>query len=115
MAIVGAHVLLYSPEAEALREALRGLLGTREVDAGGGWPIWALPPAEVAVHPSEGAAHHELSLVCDDVGATVAELRAKGVSFRGEPEDLGFGVGVTMLLPGGVEVLLYEPRYDPAL
>ena len=115
MAITGAHVLLYTPEADALRATLRDLIGWRHVDAGDGWLIFALPPAEVAVHPSEGSTHHELSLMCDDVGATKAELEAKGIRFRGEPEDLGFGIGVTMALPGDVEVLLYEPRHPTAV
>jgi catechol 2,3-dioxygenase-like lactoylglutathione lyase family enzyme len=115
VAVTGAHVLLYTPEAEALRAFLRDALGTREVDAGGGWPIFALPPAEVAVHPSEGETRHELSLMCDDVAATAAELAAKGAEVRGEPADLGFGVGVVVVLPGGVEVLLYEPRHPTAI
>jgi hypothetical protein len=115
MAVTGAHVLLYSPEAEALRATLRDVFGWRHVDAGDGWLIFALPPAEVAVHPSEGDTHHELSFMCDDIAATVAELREKGIEVRGEPEDKGFGIGVTIVLPGGVEVLLYEPRHPTAI
>ena len=115
MAITGAHVLLYTPQAEELRAALRDIVGWNHVDAGDGWLIFALPPAELGVHPSEGSTHHELSLICDDVAATKAELEAKGVEFRGEPDDMGFGIGLTMLLPGGVEVLLYEPRHPTAI
>ena len=115
MAITGAHVLLYTPQAEALRALLRDALGWEQVDAGDGWLIFALPPAELGVHPSEGATHHELSLVCDDVAATVEELRAKGVEARGDPADLGFGIGTRLVLPGGVEVLLYEPRHPSPL
>jgi hypothetical protein len=66
------------------------------------------------VHPSEGSTHHELSLICDDVRTTAAELADRGIEFRGEPADLGFGVGVTMLLPGSVEILLYELRHATA-
>jgi catechol 2,3-dioxygenase-like lactoylglutathione lyase family enzyme len=115
VAITGAHALLYTPEAEALRATLRDVFGWHHVDAGDGWLIFALPPAELGVHPSDGATKHELSLMCDDVRATVAELRAQGIEFRGEPEDMGFGTGLTMLLPGGVEVLLYEPQHQTAI
>jgi hypothetical protein len=115
MAITGAHVLLYTTEPDRLRATLRDVFGWSHVDAGEGWLIFALPPAEVGVHPSEGSTHHELSLICDDVRATAAELAGRGLELRGEPADLGFGVGVTMLLPGGVEVLLYEPLRPTAL
>lgn len=111
MAITGAHVLLYTPAAAELRAVLRDVIGWNHVDSGDGWLIFALPRAELGVHPSEGAMHHELSLHCDQVETTVVELREKGIEFRGEPEDMGFGVGLTMVLPGGVEVLLYEPRH----
>ena len=115
MAITGAHVLLYTLEATELRAQLRDVFGWKHVDAGDGWLIFALPPAELGVHPSEGDTHHQLSLICDDVQATAAELREKGVEVRGEPEDRGFGVGVTIVLAGGIEVLLYEPRHETAL
>jgi hypothetical protein len=115
VAIVGAHVLLYTPEAEALRAQLGDVFGWTHVDAGEGWLIFALPPAELGIHPSEGETMHQLSLLCDDVGATADELRRKGVEVRGEPEDKGFGIGVTLVLPGGVEVLLYEPRHETAI
>jgi hypothetical protein len=113
--ITGAHVLLYSPEAEALRAALADLLPQgRQVDAGGGWLIFALPPAELGVHPGE-TPHHELSLMCDDIDATVEELRAKGVEIKGEVEDRRFGRATTVALPGGVEVLLYQPQHPTAI
>lgn len=115
MAITGTHVLLYTPEADALRGFFRDTLGWKHVDAGEGWLIFALPPTELGVHPSEGSTQHELSLMCDDVHATLAELHGKGIEARGEPEDLGFGVGTTVVLPGGVEVLLYEPRHASPL
>ena len=115
MTITGAHVLLYTSRPEELRACLRDALGWSHVDAGDGWLIFALPRAELGVHPSEGSTRHELSLTCDDVAVTKAELEAKGIAFRGQPEDMGFGIGVTMLLPGGVEMLLYEPRHPSPL
>jgi len=107
--------VLYTPKPEELRAVLRDVFGWRYVDDGDGWLIFALPPAELGVHPSEGSTHHELSLMCDDVAATKSELETKGIEFRGEPEDLGFGIAVTMVLPGGVELLLYEPRHESPL
>ena len=67
------------------------------------------------MHPSQGGTHHELSFICDDVAATKAELEGKGIEFLGEPQDRGFGIGVTMVLPGGVEVLLYQPKHKTAI
>jgi predicted enzyme related to lactoylglutathione lyase len=120
MAVVGAHVLLYSPEPEALRAMLREAFGWKHVDAGEGWLIFALPPAELGVHPAEGPTYesgvrHQFSLMCDDIEATVRELRAKGVDVKGEPEDEGYGITVMLGLPGGVEVQLYEPRHPVAI
>jgi catechol 2,3-dioxygenase-like lactoylglutathione lyase family enzyme len=114
MGITGAHVLLYTSEPERLRSVLRDVIGWKYVDAHDGWLIFGLPPGELGVHPAETASH-ELTLMCDDVDATVAELRAKGIEFRGEPEDQGFGIVMTMVLPGGVDVLLYEPRHTTAI
>lgn len=114
MAITGAHVLLYSAEADKLRATLHDLTGWRHVDAGGGWLIFALPPAELGVHPAE-APRHELTLMCDDIAATVAELRAKGVEFTGEVQEQRFGAAITMVLPGDVELMLYEPRHPTAV
>jgi hypothetical protein len=116
MAITGAHVLLYTPEPEALRAVLRDVFGWRYVDAGDGWLIFALPPAEVGVHPAAGPTYdagvrHQLSLMCEDIDATVAELRGKGLEVRGDPQDEGWGISTTLVLPGGLDVLLYEPRH----
>jgi catechol 2,3-dioxygenase-like lactoylglutathione lyase family enzyme len=114
MGITGAHVLLYSQEADRLRATLRDVLGWRNVDVGGGWLIFALPPAELGVHPSD-APHHELSFLCDDIEATVAELRGKGLTLRGDIEDRRFGRAITLVLPGDVDVLVYEPTHPTAI
>jgi hypothetical protein len=114
MAITGAHVLLYTPEPDALRDVLRDVLHWRHVDAGEGWLIFALPPAELGVHPAEGPSH-ELSLICDDITATVKDLKSKGLEVRGEPQDQGWGITTTLVLPGGLDVMLYEPRHPTAI
>ena len=103
-------MFLYTPEPEALRAALRDVFGLDFVEAHPGWLIFKLPPAELGVHPSEGA-EHEICFMCDDLPATVDELRAKGIEFDGEPETKDFGETITMVLPGGVRVLLYQPTH----
>ena len=120
MGIIGAHMLLYSPEADALRATFRDVFGFKHVDAGDGWLIFALPPSELGVHPAEGSAsdsdtHHQVSLMCDDIHATLADLRRKGIQIDAEPVDAGYGITVTMTLPGEVKVQLYEPRHALAI
>lgn len=120
MALIGAHMLVYSSEAEAVRELLRTAFGFESVDAGGGWLIFELPPAELGIHPAEGSTHdsemrHQLAFMCDNIHATIAELRSRGVQFEGEPEDQGFGVTVMMAFPGDLRVMLYEPRHAMAI
>jgi catechol 2,3-dioxygenase-like lactoylglutathione lyase family enzyme len=119
MAITGTHALLYTSEPEAVREILSDVFGFTHVDAGHGWLIYALPPAEVGVHPGEGPSfdagvRHQLSFMCDDLDATMAELRAKGIEFEDEPQDQRWGIVTTMALPGGLDVMLYEPRHPTA-
>ena len=119
MAITGTHMLLYTTEPEKLRAMLRDVFGWKHVDAGGGWLIFKTPPAELGVHPNEGPTfesgmRHSISLMCDDIKTTIKDLRAKGVEVKGEPEDEGFGITVMLGLPGGVEVMLYEPRHPIA-
>jgi hypothetical protein len=114
MPITAAHVLLYSQQSDELRAVLRDIFGWEHVEDTPGWLIFKLPPSELGVHPSE-VARHELSLMCDDIVATVSELRAKGIEFRDEPHERSFGIATTMVLPGGVEVLLYEPRHASPL
>jgi catechol 2,3-dioxygenase-like lactoylglutathione lyase family enzyme len=113
--IFGAHVIVYTQDAEADRAFLRDVLGFESVDAGGGWLIFALPPAEIAAHPSDAGARHELYLMCDDIRATVRELRGKGVGFAREVSDERWGLVTAIRLPGGGELGLYEPRHATAL
>ena len=120
MAIIGAHMLLYSPEADRLRATLRDVFGWKHVDAGDGWLIFALPPAELGVHPAEGPTYesgvrHQFTLMCDDIRGTIRELRGKGVEVIGEPEDEGYGITAMLNLPGDVKVQLYEPRHPVAI
>lgn len=112
--ITGVHAVLFSKEAEALRALLRDALGFGSVDAGGGWPIYALPPAELAVHPAE-AASHELYLMCDDLDATLAELAGKGVTLARPVEDQRWGRLAALQLPGGEELALYQPSHPTAI
>jgi hypothetical protein len=113
--ITGVHALVFSGDADGVRAFLGEVLGPPAVDAGGGWPIFALPPAELAVHPAEGAGGHELYLMCDDIAATVRELEAKGVRFAGPVTDQGWGLVTRIQLPGGGELGLYEPRHPTAI
>ena len=120
MAIVGTHLLLYTSQPEALRAMLRDVFGFTSVDAGGGWLIFAVPPAELGVHPAEGPSdasgtHHQVSFMCDDIHATVADLRGRGVHIDGDPQNLGWGISVTMTLPGNCKVQLYQPLHATAI
>jgi catechol 2,3-dioxygenase-like lactoylglutathione lyase family enzyme len=112
--IRGAHVILYSADAEADRAFLRDVLGLASVDSGGGWLIFQLPPSEVAVHPAETSGAAELYLVCDDVDATVTDLAGRGVTFEGPVTDEGWGRLTTIRLPGGGRLGLYEARHATA-
>lgn len=112
--IRGAHVILYTADAEADRAFLRDVLGLAHVDSGGGWLIFQLPPAELAVHPAESSGAVELYLVCDDIDATVADLGARGVEFEGEVTDQGWGRLATIRLPGGGRLGIYEARHPTA-
>jgi catechol 2,3-dioxygenase-like lactoylglutathione lyase family enzyme len=109
--IIGVHAIVFTRDADADRAFFRDVLGLPSVDAGGGWLIFALPPAELAAHPTDGDARHELYLMCEDVCATIDELRAKGVEFTREVSDERFGLMTAFRLPGGGEVALYEPRH----
>ena len=116
MPINGLHGLFYTSEPEKLRAMLRDVFGFNHVDAGGGWLIFTMPPAELGIHPLEGenfeaGYRHLMSFMCDDITKTIAELRAKGVDVDPETSDEGYGITTMMHLPGGCDVMLYEPRH----
>ena len=115
--IRGLHGLFYSSDAEAARAFLRDKLGLPCTDIGRGWLIFDLPEGDLGVHPVEGGDEtptgtHNVSFYCDDIQGTVAELRGRGVEFRHDPEDHGYGWVTYFKLPGGVDVQLYEPKYQ---
>lgn len=115
MAIVGAHMLVYTPQAAEVRAIFRDVLGWDYVEDHPGWLIFKLPPSEVGVHPSDGSTKHEVCLMCDDIESTIAELRANGIECRGGPTEQDFGITTTMVLPGGLEILLYQPTHESPL
>jgi catechol 2,3-dioxygenase-like lactoylglutathione lyase family enzyme len=112
--ITGAHVILYSTDAEADRAFFRDVLEYPSVDAGHGWLIFALPPAEIAVHPASEGGRAELYLLCDDVAVTVTTLQASGIEIARPINDQGWGLLTAITLPGGVELGLYQPRHPTA-
>ncbi|HEU0167478.1 MAG TPA: VOC family protein [Chloroflexota bacterium] len=112
--ITGIHNIIYSKDADADRAFFRDVLGLDSVDAGHGWLIFALPPAELGIHPAE-ADQHEMYLMCDDIAATQRELEGKGVRFTGAIEQAGFGAVTRFALPGGGELALYQPRHPTAI
>ena len=120
MAITGAHVLLYTKKADELRAVLRDVLDWKHVDAGDGWLIFRLPPAELGVHPIEDGDEppdngHQFSLMCDNIQTTVQELEKKGIEILGAPKDEGWGVTVMLNLPGDLRVQLYQPKHPVAI
>ncbi len=112
--ITGVHAIVFSPEAEKVRAFFSDVLGLSSVDAGGGWLVFALPPAELAVHPADGDSRHELYLMCDDIQATLAELRDKGVEVAQDVSDQGWGRLAAIRMPDGSEFPIYEPRHPTA-
>ncbi len=113
--ITGAHAIIFSKDVEAVRAFFRDVLGFSSVDAGGGWLIFALPPTELAAHPTDEAGHHELYLMCDDIYQTVGELERKGVEFSAPVSDEGFGLMTTIEMPGAGKLGLYEPKHATPL
>lgn len=105
------HAIVFSRDAERTRGFFRDILGLDSVDAGGGWLIFALPPAELAAHPTDDNPRHELYLMCDDIRATVAELRARAVDVAAISEER-WGLTTTFEVPGAGRMVLYEPRHS---
>ena len=117
MGIIGAHVLLYTRDAERLRETVRDVLGWDSVeghDPPDGWLIFKLPPAEIAVHPTDGLGKHEFYLLCDDLEKTLADLTARGVTISHPASDQGWGLLASIKLPSGSELSIYQPRHPTA-
>ncbi len=108
--ITGAHSIIYSKNSEADRDFLRDVLQLPHVDVGRGWLIFGLPPAEVAVHPSEENNQHEFYLMCDDIEAFVAQMKEKSVTC-GPVQDMGWGLLSQITLPGGGNLGVYQPRH----
>ena len=113
--INGVHAVIFTTDAEQDRAFFRDVLELPSVDAGGGWRIFALPPAELAAHPAEEGGQHELYLMCDDVHLTAADLSAKGVELARPISDEGFGLLTAIRLPGGGELGLYQPKLPSPL
>jgi len=120
------HTLIYSDDPEATRAFMRDVLGWPYVEhpeSEPGWLIFKTGPSELGVHPTSGTyegheyshpLHHSISLMCDDIEVTMAELESKGAEFSSEVQDFGFGLGTSLTLPGAGEILLYEPRHPEA-
>ena len=111
--IFGVHLILFSKDADADRSFLATVLGLDSVDAGGGWSIFRLPPAEVAVHPAETTGA-DLYMMCDDLAAEMKTLEAKGVACS-EVEEARWGSVTRIDLPGGGQIGVYQPRHPMAI
>jgi len=109
--ISGVHFLIYSKDADADRAFLRDVLGLDSVDSGGGWLIFALPPAEVAVHPSDESEGHQLYLLCDDIETTAKEFERKGVVLERPFREQRWGLVSAIPLPGGGKLEIYQPKH----
>jgi len=109
--INAVHSILFARDADAARAFFADALELDSVDAGGGWLIFALPPAELAIHPADEGGGHELYLMTDDLDATLAQLRQRGVAAASEPSDQGWGVLASIEVPGFGPLGLYEPRH----
>src|SRR3954453_22448337 len=113
--ITGLHGVLFSGEPDGVRALPGDVLGFASVDAGGGWRIFALPPAELAAHPAEEGGTTDLYLMCDDIEATIAELQGKGAEIARPVSDERWGLVTAIALPGGGELGLYQPKHASPL
>jgi hypothetical protein len=113
--ITGVHAIVFNGDAEGTRALFRDALGLRHVDAGGGWLIFALPPAEIAAHPTDEAHHLELYFMSDDVHEDARKLKAKGVKLTRPITEESFGLTTGIALPGGSELGLYQPTHPSPL
>ena len=112
--ITGAHAIIFNHDADAVRAFFRDVLGLASVDAGRGWLIFALPPAEAAFHPAESNDRHELYFMCDDLEAMMASLGKKGVTCSAVHEER-WGSITNMTLPGGGRIGIYQPKHPTAI
>jgi catechol 2,3-dioxygenase-like lactoylglutathione lyase family enzyme len=112
--IFGMHTIVFTQDAQADRAFFRDVLSMESVDSGGGWLIFALPPGELAFHPTDGANVNELYLLCDDLAEEMDRLGAKGVAFSDVDEER-WGNVTRFTLPGGSVVGLYQPKHPMAL
>jgi hypothetical protein len=113
--IIGVHAMLYSRDATATRAFIRDALGLPSVDAGEGWLIFALPPAELGVHPSADETGPEFYLMCNAIEATIARLEQQGARRLQPTTDAGWGLVSTIEIPGGIALGIYEPRHPTAI
>lgn len=113
--ITGTHAIIFAKKAEATRKFLGDVLGLNSVDAGGGWLIFALPPAELGVHPADGGEEfHLLYFTCDNLAVTMADLKKKGVKFKGKVQEQPWGSLIVMKVPGAGDIGLYQPKHPSA-
>ena len=120
--INAVHTLVYADDADAARAFFRDILGWPYLDVHDGWLIFKTGPSELDVHPTSATdegdrsttARHEITLMCEDIEGTVADLKAKGAEFSGESGSAGFGRTISMKVPGASEIMLYEPRHPLA-
>lgn len=114
--ITAVHTLVYADDAERARNFFRDVLRWPSIDAGGGWLIFKTGASELGVHPTDHGMgeHHQISLMCDDIEATVADLRDRGVEFTQDVRDDGFGLTAMFSVPGAAEMMIYQPRHQSA-